>query len=88
MEYIVRVWSAGYCCKYQGVWGRVRFMRKPICVIDLVVVTASIEARGTSGEDAEGTGGGGETILSSGSNSFFFICISSFHKEVHKEVHG
>ena len=42
MEYIVRIWSAGYCSKYQGVWGRVRFMRKPICVIDLVVVTASI----------------------------------------------
>ena len=42
VEYIVRIWSAGYCSKYQGVWGRVRFMRKPICVIDLVVVTASI----------------------------------------------
>ena len=38
----MRIWSAGYCSKYQGVWGRVRFMRKPICVIDLVVVTASI----------------------------------------------
>ena len=38
----MRIWSAGYCCKYQGVWGRVKFMRKPICVIDLVVVTASI----------------------------------------------
>ena len=48
----------------------------------LVVVTASIEARGTSGEDAEGTGGGGETILSSGSNSFiiliFFVCCMSW----------
>ena len=42
IEYVVRVWSAGYCSKYQGVWGRIRFMRKPICVIDLVVVTASI----------------------------------------------
>ena len=30
----------------------------------LVVVTASIDARGTIGDDAEGAGGGGETILS------------------------
>ena len=33
IEYGVRVWSAGYVSKYQGLWGRVRFMRKPICVI-------------------------------------------------------
>ena len=33
IEYMVRVWSAGYCSKYQGLWGRIRFMRKPICVI-------------------------------------------------------
>ena len=33
VEYGVRVWSSGYVSKYQGLWGRVRFMRKPICVI-------------------------------------------------------
>ena len=33
IEYGVRVWSSGYVSKYQGLWGRVRFMRKPICVI-------------------------------------------------------
>ena len=33
VEYGVRVWSAGWVSKYQGLWGRVRFMRTPICVI-------------------------------------------------------
>ena len=31
------MWSAGYCSKYQGVWGRIRFMRKPICVIGTII---------------------------------------------------
>jgi len=42
VEYLVRLWSAGCRSKYMGVWGRLRFARKPICVIDLLVVSASI----------------------------------------------
>ncbi|XP_066150842.1 potassium voltage-gated channel subfamily KQT member 1-like [Euwallacea fornicatus] len=41
-EYLVRLWSAGCRSKYMGVWGRLRFIRKPICIIDLIVVIASI----------------------------------------------
>ncbi|KAJ8984378.1 hypothetical protein NQ317_003526, partial [Molorchus minor] len=41
-EYIVRLWSAGCRSKYMGFWGRLRFIRKPICIIDLIVVVASI----------------------------------------------
>ncbi|NXV36043.1 KCNQ4 protein, partial [Rissa tridactyla] len=33
MEYIVRVWAAGCCCRYRGWRGRFRFARKPFCVI-------------------------------------------------------
>lgn len=33
LEYIVRVWSAGCCCRYRGWQGRLRFARKPFCVI-------------------------------------------------------
>lgn len=33
MEYIVRVWAAGCCCRYRGWRGRLRFARKPFCVI-------------------------------------------------------
>ncbi|KAE8607100.1 hypothetical protein XENTR_v10011009 [Xenopus tropicalis] len=41
-EYVVRLWSAGCRSKYVGIWGRLRFARKPISVIDLIVVVASI----------------------------------------------
>ncbi|KAM9422729.1 potassium voltage-gated channel subfamily KQT member 1.1 isoform 4-T4 [Salvelinus alpinus] len=42
VEYGVRLWSAGCRSKYVGVWGRLRFARKPISIIDLIVVVASI----------------------------------------------
>ncbi|KAJ7994612.1 hypothetical protein DPEC_G00251290 [Dallia pectoralis] len=42
VEYVVRLWSAGCRSKYVGFMGRLRFARKPISVIDLIVVMASI----------------------------------------------
>nr|XP_033812749.1 potassium voltage-gated channel subfamily KQT member 4 isoform X3 [Geotrypetes seraphini] len=50
-EYIIRVWSAGCCCRYRGWQGRLRFARKPFCVIDFVVFVASLAviAAGTQG---------------------------------------
>ncbi|XP_062277023.1 potassium voltage-gated channel subfamily KQT member 1 [Scomber scombrus] len=41
-EYAVRLWSAGCRSKYSGIKGRLRFIRKPISIIDLIVVIASI----------------------------------------------
>ncbi|XP_072277923.1 potassium voltage-gated channel subfamily KQT member 1 [Pyxicephalus adspersus] len=41
-EYVVRLWSAGCRSKYVGIWGRFRFARKPISIIDLIVVVASV----------------------------------------------
>ncbi|XP_061438754.1 potassium voltage-gated channel subfamily KQT member 1-like [Rhineura floridana] len=41
-EYMVRLWSAGCRSKYVGIKGRIRFARKPISIIDLIVVIASI----------------------------------------------
>ncbi|XP_075378559.1 potassium voltage-gated channel subfamily KQT member 4 isoform X5 [Mycteria americana] len=51
MEYIVRVWAAGCCCRYRGWRGRFRFARKPFCVIDFIVFVASVAviAAGTQG---------------------------------------
>ncbi|KAK3098247.1 hypothetical protein FSP39_017599 [Pinctada imbricata] len=40
-EYMIRLWSAGCRSKYMGLKGRFRFARKPISVIDLIVVVAS-----------------------------------------------
>ncbi|XP_077374952.1 potassium voltage-gated channel subfamily KQT member 1.1 [Festucalex cinctus] len=42
LEYIVRLWSAGCRSIYVGFSGRLRFARKPIIIIDLIVVVASI----------------------------------------------
>ncbi|MBN3326633.1 KCNQ1 protein, partial [Atractosteus spatula] len=42
VEYVVRLWSAGCRSKYVGFRGRLRFARKPISIIDLIVVIASV----------------------------------------------
>lgn len=33
LEYVIRLWSAGCRSKYMGFCGRLRFVRKPICII-------------------------------------------------------
>lgn len=35
VEYIIRLWSAGCRSKYMGFCGRLRFIRKPICIIGM-----------------------------------------------------
>ncbi|KAM4693796.1 potassium voltage-gated channel subfamily KQT member 5 isoform 2-T2 [Discoglossus pictus] len=51
LEYIFRIWSAGCCCRYRGWQGRLRFARKPFCVIDIIVLIASVAvvSAGTQG---------------------------------------
>uniref|UniRef100_A0A8C8CU32 Potassium voltage-gated channel subfamily Q member 4 n=1 Tax=Oncorhynchus tshawytscha TaxID=74940 RepID=A0A8C8CU32_ONCTS len=51
LEYAVRVWASGCCCRYRGWQGRLRFARKPFCVIDFIVFVASLAviAAGTQG---------------------------------------
>ncbi|XP_077152175.1 potassium voltage-gated channel subfamily KQT member 4 isoform X4 [Ranitomeya variabilis] len=51
MEYVIRIWSAGCCCRYRGWKGRLRFARKPFCVIDFIVLIASLAviSAGTQG---------------------------------------
>ncbi|XP_008329861.1 potassium voltage-gated channel subfamily KQT member 4 isoform X1 [Cynoglossus semilaevis] len=50
-EYFIRIWAAGCCCRYRGWQGRLRFARKPFCVIDFIVFIASLAvmAAGTQG---------------------------------------
>jgi voltage-gated potassium channel len=38
IEYIARVWSAGSQLQFAGVGGRLRYMRQPLAVIDLVAI--------------------------------------------------
>ncbi|XP_015790727.1 uncharacterized protein LOC107367531 isoform X6 [Tetranychus urticae] len=42
VEFFLRLWSAGCRSRYQGWVGRMRFLRSPFCVIDIVVIIASI----------------------------------------------
>ncbi|XP_014663789.1 PREDICTED: potassium voltage-gated channel subfamily KQT member 1-like [Priapulus caudatus] len=42
VEYSVRIWSSGCRSKYMHLKGRIKFARKPICIIDLIVVIASL----------------------------------------------
>ncbi|KAM7384221.1 hypothetical protein PAMA_011521 [Pampus argenteus] len=51
LEYFIRIWAAGCCCRYRGWQGRLRFARKPFCVIDFIVFVLSLAviAAGTQG---------------------------------------
>ncbi|KAL3063823.1 hypothetical protein OYC64_000193 [Pagothenia borchgrevinki] len=51
VEYIVRIWAAGCCCRYREWRGRLKFARKPFCVIDIMVLIASVSvlAAGSQG---------------------------------------
>ncbi|KAL3119329.1 hypothetical protein niasHT_001089 [Heterodera trifolii] len=42
IEYICRVWSAGCRSRYRGIAGRIRFATSAYCVIDIIVITASL----------------------------------------------
>lgn len=42
MECVVCLWSAGCRSKYMDIWGCLHFARKPISIIDLTVVVASM----------------------------------------------
>uniref|UniRef100_H3A9P0 Potassium voltage-gated channel subfamily Q member 2 n=1 Tax=Latimeria chalumnae TaxID=7897 RepID=H3A9P0_LATCH len=42
VEYFVRIWAAGCCCRYRGWRGRLKFARKPFCIIGCIYITHSI----------------------------------------------
>ncbi|XP_064410507.1 potassium voltage-gated channel subfamily KQT member 3 [Latimeria chalumnae] len=41
-EFALRVWAAGCCCRYKGWRGRLKFARKPFCILDILVLVASV----------------------------------------------
>ncbi|MCP9265265.1 Potassium voltage-gated channel subfamily KQT member 5 [Dirofilaria immitis] len=42
VEYVFRVWSSGCRSRYRGISGRIRFATSAYCIIDIIVITASI----------------------------------------------
>ncbi|KAM9791686.1 potassium voltage-gated channel subfamily KQT member 3 isoform 1-T2 [Syngnathus typhle] len=41
-EFALRIWAAGCCCRYKGWRGRLKFARKPLCMLDIFVLLASV----------------------------------------------
>ncbi|KAK6310272.1 hypothetical protein J4Q44_G00183270 [Coregonus suidteri] len=41
-EFGLRIWSAGCCSRYKGWRGRLKFARKPLCILDIFVLIASV----------------------------------------------
>ncbi|KAF7278832.1 hypothetical protein GWI33_007943 [Rhynchophorus ferrugineus] len=42
IELMLRIWSSGCRSRYQGFIGRLKFIRRPFCVIDIITIVASI----------------------------------------------
>ncbi|XP_032292542.1 potassium voltage-gated channel subfamily KQT member 1 isoform X1 [Drosophila virilis] len=52
MEFGARLWSSGCRSRYQGTLGRLKFIKQPFCIIDIITILASIVVlgMGTSGQ--------------------------------------
>lgn len=57
VEYFVRIWAAGCCCRYRGWRGRLKFARKPFCVIGEAWWERHCWNRGQGPRDGLSTGG-------------------------------
>ncbi|XP_055630777.1 potassium voltage-gated channel subfamily KQT member 1 isoform X7 [Toxorhynchites rutilus septentrionalis] len=42
IEFFLRLWSSGCRSRYQGPIGRLKFLKRPFCIIDIVTIVASI----------------------------------------------
>ncbi|XP_060679540.1 potassium voltage-gated channel subfamily KQT member 3 [Hemiscyllium ocellatum] len=42
LEFALRVWAAGCCCRFRGWRGRLKFIRKPLCILDIIVLIGSV----------------------------------------------
>ncbi|XP_034253068.1 potassium voltage-gated channel subfamily KQT member 1-like isoform X5 [Thrips palmi] len=52
IEFILRLWSSGCRSIYQGGCGRLKFLRRPFCIIDIITILASLVvlSMGSSGQ--------------------------------------
>ncbi|XP_055385385.1 potassium voltage-gated channel subfamily KQT member 4 isoform X19 [Condylostylus longicornis] len=52
IEFFLRLWSSGCRSRYQGAVGRLKFLKRPFCIIDVVTIAASLVVlgMGTSGQ--------------------------------------
>lgn len=52
IEFFLRLWSSGCRSRYQGGIGRLKFLKRPFCIIDIITIVASliVIGMGTSGQ--------------------------------------
>ncbi|XP_052125458.1 potassium voltage-gated channel subfamily KQT member 1-like isoform X11 [Frankliniella occidentalis] len=52
IEFVLRLWSSGCRSIYQGGCGRLKFLRRPFCIIDIITILASLVvlSMGSSGQ--------------------------------------
>ncbi|XP_061385824.1 potassium voltage-gated channel subfamily KQT member 1 isoform X4 [Danaus plexippus] len=52
IEFFLRLWSSGCRSRYQGSMGRLKFLRRPFCIIDVTTILASmvVLGMGSSGQ--------------------------------------
>ncbi|XP_037968694.2 potassium voltage-gated channel subfamily KQT member 1 isoform X4 [Plutella xylostella] len=46
IEFFLRLWSSGCRSRYQGSMGRLKFLRRPFCIIDVTTILASVVVLG------------------------------------------
>ncbi|XP_026319650.1 potassium voltage-gated channel subfamily KQT member 1 isoform X2 [Hyposmocoma kahamanoa] len=46
IEFFLRLWSSGCRSRYQGSMGRLKFLRRPFCIIDVTTILASLVVLG------------------------------------------
>ena len=53
LEYGLRIWSCSCHGNFRGFWGKLRFVKKPYMVIDIVVIVATTAVISTTAKDRE-----------------------------------
>ena len=53
LEYGLRIWSCSCHGNYKGFWGKLRFVKKPYMIIDIVVIVATTAVISTTAKDRD-----------------------------------
>ncbi|XP_071440851.1 potassium voltage-gated channel subfamily KQT member 1-like isoform X1 [Hetaerina americana] len=67
IEFCLRLWSSGCRSRYQGAIGRLKFLRRPFCIIDVTTILASFVVLGM--------GSGGQVFAASALRGLRFFQI-------------